>query len=125
MLLPKGKLSRQTSRLNYRPKRRYLPLPFISVIFWFIYNHRKKVIPVTGRGGPWGCETSRLPHFSRQSAHSLVVSLTLRPAALYPQEDFWYSLLLETESTVRLEGLGKLKKSTSSELEPATFRLVA
>jgi hypothetical protein len=22
-----------------------------------------KAIPVTGREGPWGCETSRLPHF--------------------------------------------------------------
>jgi hypothetical protein len=22
-----------------------------------------KDIPVTGRGGPWGCETTRLPHF--------------------------------------------------------------
>jgi hypothetical protein len=22
-----------------------------------------KVIPVTGLGGPYGCETSRLPHF--------------------------------------------------------------
>jgi hypothetical protein len=22
-----------------------------------------KAIPVTGRGGPYGCETSRLPHF--------------------------------------------------------------
>jgi hypothetical protein len=26
---------------------------------------------------------------------------------------------------VRLEGLGQLKKSTSTELDPATFRLVA
>jgi hypothetical protein len=29
-----------------------------------------------------------------------VVSLTRRPAALYPQEDSWYSFLLEAESTV-------------------------
>jgi hypothetical protein len=28
-----------------------------------------KAIPVTGRGGPYGCETSKLPHFYRQSAH--------------------------------------------------------
>jgi hypothetical protein len=28
-----------------------------------------KAIPVTGRGGPESCETSRLPQFSRQSAH--------------------------------------------------------
>jgi hypothetical protein len=53
----------------------------------------------------------------------------LRAGPLYPQEDSWYSFLLEAESTpgatVRLEGLGKLKKSTSSGIEPATFRLVA
>jgi hypothetical protein len=28
-----------------------------------------------------------------------VVSLTHRPAALYPQKDSWYSFLLESEST--------------------------
>jgi hypothetical protein len=42
----------------------------------------------------------------------------LRTGLLYPQETSWYSFLLESESTpgviVRLEGLGKLKKSTSS-----------
>jgi hypothetical protein len=27
------------------------------------YVQQRKVIPVTGRGGLWGCETSRLPHF--------------------------------------------------------------
>jgi hypothetical protein len=54
------------------------------------------------------------------------------PAALYPQgffifKDSWYSFLLEAESTpraiVRPEGLGQFKISTSSGLEPATFRL--
>jgi hypothetical protein len=46
---------------------------------------------------------------------------------LYPQEDFWYSFLLEAESTiVRLEGLGRLKNPmTSSDIEPATFQYVA
>jgi hypothetical protein len=52
------------------------------------------------------------------------------PAAFYPQEDSWYSFLLEAESTpraiVRLEGLSQLKNlMTSSGIEPATFRLVA
>jgi hypothetical protein len=28
-----------------------------------------------------------------------VINLTRRRAALYPQEDFWYSFLLEAEST--------------------------
>jgi hypothetical protein len=54
-------------------------------------------------------------------------------AALYPQgffifKDSWYSFLLEAESTpgtVRPEGLGQFKKSISSGLEPATFRLAA
>jgi hypothetical protein len=32
------------------------------------------------------------------------------PAALYVQEDSWYSVLLEAESTPRMEGLCKLKK---------------
>jgi hypothetical protein len=57
------------------------------------------------------------------------------PAALYPQvsllfffKDSWYSFLLEAESNpgpVRPERLGQFKKSTSSGLEPATFRLAA
>jgi hypothetical protein len=53
----------------------------------------------------------------------------LAQAALNLQEDVRYSFLLEAESTPRvmvlLEGLGKLKKSTSSGLEPVTFRLLA
>jgi hypothetical protein len=71
------------------------------------------------------------PTFSRQSAHRWRWGCQpYAPAALYPQEDSWYSFLLQAESTparaiVRLEGLGQLKKSTSSGLEPATFRLVA
>jgi hypothetical protein len=39
-----------------------------------------KAIPVTGREGPWGCETSRLPHFldKRLTDGGEVVSLTRR-----------------------------------------------
>jgi hypothetical protein len=33
-------------------------------------------------------------------------------AVLYPQEDSWYSFLLEVEPKLRLEGLGQLKKKT-------------
>jgi hypothetical protein len=38
----------------------------------------KKSIPVTGRGRPWGCETSRFPHFldNRLTRGGKVVSLT-------------------------------------------------
>jgi hypothetical protein len=42
---------------------------------------KDKVISVTGRGGPWVCEMSRLPHFleSRLTDGGEVVSITLRP----------------------------------------------
>jgi hypothetical protein len=44
--------------------------------------------------------------------------LFLYRTPLYPQEDSWYSFLLEADSTprtiVRLEGLGKFNNSTSS-----------
>jgi hypothetical protein len=91
---------------------------------------KSKAIPVTGREGPQGCETLRLPHFldNRLTDGGEVVSLMRRPPVT-PQEDFWYSFLLETESKtrdiVRLEGLGQLKNPMTSGLEPATFRLVA
>jgi hypothetical protein len=60
-----------------------------------------KSIPVTGRGGPQGCETSRLPHFpdSRLTDGGEVVSLARRPP-FTPQEVSWYSFLLEAESTL-------------------------
>jgi hypothetical protein len=40
-----------------------------------------KAIPLTAHGGPWGCETSRLPHFleSRLTDSRADVSLTLLP----------------------------------------------
>jgi hypothetical protein len=58
-------------------------------------------MPVTDRGNPYGCETSRLPNFldNQLTDGGEVVSLTPQPAALYPQEDSWYSFLLEAEST--------------------------
>jgi hypothetical protein len=52
---------------------------------------RGKAILVRSRGGPWGCETSKLPHFlgNRLTDDGEAVSLTRRPAALYPQECTW------------------------------------
>jgi hypothetical protein len=70
---------------------------------------------VTGRGGPCRCETSRLPHFldNLLTDGVEVASLTRQPP-LTPQEESWYSFLLEAESTpkvvVGLKGLGELKK---------------
>jgi hypothetical protein len=35
----------------------------ICVAYTLGYIHRGKAIPVTGSGGPLGCEMSRIPHF--------------------------------------------------------------
>jgi hypothetical protein len=64
-----------------------------------------KVIPVTGRGGPWGCERLRLPNLldNRLTDGGKVVSLTrwppFTPPPPPPKEDSWYCFLLEAEST--------------------------
>jgi hypothetical protein len=62
----------------------------------YIKKVRGKAIPMTGFEGPYGCETSRLPHFlgNRITDGCEVVSLTRRPH-FTPQEDSWYSFLLE------------------------------
>jgi hypothetical protein len=59
-----------------------------------------KDIAVTGREGPEGSEKSRFPHFqdNRPTDGGEVISPTRQPP-FTPQEDSWYSLLLEAEST--------------------------
>jgi hypothetical protein len=60
------------------------------------YHYNVKSIPVTGRGSL--CDV-QAPTFSRQSVHRWRWSRQpYTPAALYRQEDSWYSFLLETES---------------------------
>jgi hypothetical protein len=55
-----------------------------------------KAVPVIGREVQ---ETSRLPHFlDNRVTDGGEVSLTRRPP-FNPQEDSWYSFLLEAEST--------------------------
>jgi hypothetical protein len=75
-------------------------------------------IPVTGHGGPWGCERSRLPHYLdiRVRDGGKVVSPTGRPPALYPQVSFLRFLVLisvrgrvDTRVIVLTEELRKLE----------------
>jgi hypothetical protein len=58
-----------------------------------------EAIPVTDRGGPYGCKTSRLPHFAdnRLTDGGKVVSLMRRPS--FNPGRTWYSFPLEAEST--------------------------
>jgi hypothetical protein len=96
---------------------------------------KSKVIPVTGRAGPYGCERSRLPHFldKRLTDGGKVVSPTRWPP-FTPQVSFLRFLVLisvrgwvDPRAIVRPEELDKFekKKSTSSGRDNATFRLVA
>jgi hypothetical protein len=64
-------------------------------------SKKGKALPVTGRGGPLDCEASKLPHFldNRLTDDGEVVSLTCRPH-FSPQEDSWYSFLLEAETSL-------------------------
>jgi hypothetical protein len=66
---------------------------------YFLYikgKEKGKAISVTVLGGPYGCETSRLPYFvdNRLTDGGEVVSLK-RLSPFTPQEVSWYSLLLE------------------------------
>jgi hypothetical protein len=76
---------------------------------------KSKAIPVTGHGGPQGCEKSRFPHFldNQLTDGGKVVSLTRRPP-FAPPEDSWYSYLsrgwVDPRTIARLERLGTLKK---------------
>jgi hypothetical protein len=89
-----------------------------------------KAIPVAGRGGQWSCEMSRLPYFldSRFTDGGEVVSLTRRPhftPRKIPGAHFCYGLSRPQGHTV----LGRIRSNknsvTSSEIEPAAFRLIA
>jgi hypothetical protein len=100
----------------------------------FTYKKRQRY-PYNRRWRPIGLWDVKAPTFSKQSAHKWrwgcqPYAPACQPAALYPQEDRWYSFLLEAESTpkaiVRLEGLGQFKNPmTSSVIETVTFRLAA
>jgi hypothetical protein len=69
----------------------------LCLCLWYVNKmcsicYSVKAIPVIGLGGPQGCETSRLPYFSRQSVHRWWCSYQPhQKAALYPKKNSWYS----------------------------------
>jgi hypothetical protein len=58
-----------------------LLLLLLLLLLYYSKGNKCKVIPVTGRESPWGCETSKLPHFldSRVTDGGKLVSLMRRP----------------------------------------------
>jgi hypothetical protein len=112
--------------------------PSRSVLFPLLFKLRilslyHKAIPVTDRGGPKCFETSRLLHFVE---NRLKVRWSCEPytPAGRPLPPGRFLILIsvrgwvDPRAIVRLEGLGKLKKTktmTTLGIEPATLRLVA
>jgi hypothetical protein len=66
----------------------------VLYFIWFdcILLKKSKAIPVTGHGGPYGCEISRLPHFldNRLRDGGELGCQPYTPATLYTQKDSWY-----------------------------------
>jgi hypothetical protein len=67
----------------------------ISVSILLSVKKKSKIIPVTGREGPYGCETFGLTYFLENQLidGDEALSLTRRPPSV-PQEVSWYSFLL-------------------------------
>jgi hypothetical protein len=102
--------SSETSANFYRATWRHIPETSalhrvrINILYHLDDSRSKyvkgKKVKLRGCGRPYVCETSKLPHFlhNRLTDGGGVVSLTRRPPII-PQEDYWYSFLLEAEST--------------------------
>jgi hypothetical protein len=93
-----------------------------------VKKEKCKTVPVTGHGGPWGYERSRLQHFldSRLTDGSDVFSLILRlpytprKVLVFISVGGW----VEPKAIVQLEGLSQLENPvTSSGVKPVTFWL--
>jgi hypothetical protein len=73
--------------LQFQQNLDFIDLFTVLLYFYNTFFKKGKAIPVIGRGGPWGCEASRLPPFleNRLTDGGEVVSLTRQPP-FTPQE---------------------------------------
>jgi hypothetical protein len=94
----------------------------------FVLVKMGKAIPVTSSGSPYGCETLRLPNFLDR--WTVVRLSALRTGRSLPAGRFLVLISVRgwigPMAIVRLERLSIKKNSTtSSGIEPATFRFAA
>jgi hypothetical protein len=113
-----------------RMRNKYLvKLPYLGrsgrLVTMFV-NKRSRYSDWLRAGRP-RCRSSNSDNVKNLLFFTSPISALQPTQPLYPQEDSWYSFLLEAEpTTVRLEALSQLKSPvTSSKIERATFRLVA
>jgi hypothetical protein len=79
-----------------RPKRDFVD--FLSL--YRKVQRVRKDMPATGRGGLQGCEMLRISHcLDNQLADCVRLSALRTGHALLPRKSFWYSFVLEAEST--------------------------
>jgi hypothetical protein len=87
---------------------------------------KSKAIPVTGRGGPQGCEMSRIPYFldnrltDGTEAFNLTNWLPFTPSKI-PGSHFCYRLSRVQGHSVDVRTKSIENPMTSLEIEPATF----
>jgi hypothetical protein len=62
-------------------------------------NKKSEAITVTDRGGLYGCEMLKIPYCLDNRLTDGGRLSALRAGPLYQKKNFWYSFLLETEST--------------------------
>jgi hypothetical protein len=78
----------------------YAPKLFVSTMMYKKKKKRGKTISVTDRESPYGFEMLMLPHFldKQFTVGGNVVSIEPR-LPFIPQENSWYSFLLQAHST--------------------------
>jgi hypothetical protein len=102
LLSPRGHGEQQNVMWEIEP---IWTIGLLSLSRSYSWKKKSKVIPVTGRGGMYGCKMSRFTH-CLDNRFKDGGCQPYKPAAFYPAKIFWYSFpLVNPRAMVWLEGL--------------------